>query len=102
MDHSAVKNPVFPFLVSPPQVPHSHHTLQVVPSGSHVERRVPVSVDGPQVTVGLQQSLGDVLAARQSRPVQAHVLLLRGEWSEVTFVTICVPFQDGSMCYTII
>lgn len=54
----------------------SHDTLQVVLSGSHMERGVPVNVDGAEVAAGLQQSLGQVVTARESGPVHTHVLLL--------------------------
>ena len=38
-----------------------------------------MNVDSVEVTSSLQQSLGDVITARQSCPVQADVLLLNKE-----------------------
>lgn len=35
-----------------------------------------MNIDSIQVTLGLQQSLGHIITARQSRPVKADVLLL--------------------------
>lgn len=58
---------------------HSHHTLQVVFSGSNMKRRVPMYVNSVKVTLGLQQSQGDVITSRKGCPVQAHILLLDRE-----------------------
>lgn len=55
---------------------HSHHTLQVVLSGGHMKRGITMNVDSVEVTSSFQQSLGDVITARQSRPVQADILFL--------------------------
>lgn len=58
---------------------HSHYTLQVVLPGSDVKGRVTVNVDGIQVAQRLQQSLNDIITARQRRPVQTDVPLLSSE-----------------------
>lgn len=54
----------------------SRDTVQTILPSRDVQRRVSVDVDGLQITVGVQEQLGDVHAARERCPVKADVLFL--------------------------
>lgn len=56
----------------------SQHTVVVALAGGDVQGCVPVVVDGVEVTAGVQEHLGNGRTAREGRPVQTDVLLLRG------------------------
>lgn len=58
---------------------HSHHTLQVVFSGSDMKWRVTMNVERVEVTLSLQQSLPDVITTGQSCPVQRNILFLNNK-----------------------
>lgn len=62
---------------------HSRDTLEEALPGGDVEGRVPVHVDGGERTPGVQHQLSDLHAARERRPVEAHIRLLTGDgWKE--------------------
>lgn len=54
----------------------SRDTVKAVLPGSDVQRRVSMNVGSLQVTMGIEEELRDIRAARKCCPVEAYVLFL--------------------------